>query len=70
MMADLGVFTSCEHLHIRNWTKDLYFLQVFGPRKLSGRLFTCRSKWLGDWYVAKTARQDVNVIFLPMAKAL
>jgi len=38
MMKDLRLFTLCEHLHIRNWTKDLYFLQVFGPRELSDRL--------------------------------
>lgn len=41
----LGLFTSCEHLHSRTWTKDLYFLQVFGSHQLIDFL-TCCSQWV------------------------
>lgn len=44
-VKDLGLFTLCEHLHSRTWTKDLYFLQVFGPHQLIDFL-SCCSQWV------------------------
>lgn len=44
-MKHLGLFTFCEHLHSRTWTKDLCFLQVFGPHQLIDFL-TCCSQWV------------------------